>query len=393
MRSGLHVLFVAAASAVIAGNASADRPPTGQELERLIGRLGSAEFADREQAQRMLLEFGPEALPALRRAAAADDLELRYRARQIIRELQAGLLEEALAQLESGDPTVTADVLPGWKRYSRLIGDSQDARRLFVEMVRAEPALMQAVDDTPEQISAEFEQRCADLTLRRTQRRRTELPVPSVAALLFVGSLNECRPSLSAANCVQSVVLSDGDFSNVLARPDRPESVRQLIGMWVVRPDAAPAVQRLTIASKFELLEGMEISREIIQSGQKGTEIQQAIMFIARFGSRDNTVELEELLNDETELPTSRRSSSTEYSLRVQDVALAGLLHLTEQEPKDYGFESIRENPQFLYNPGTMGFHSAEGRRGALEKWHAWRSEHFKDMLPFVPDAVEGTTI
>jgi hypothetical protein len=203
---------------------------------------------------------------------------------------------------------------------------------------------------------------------------------------------------MTAANCVQNVVLTDGDFAAELSQPDRSDCVRQLISLWIVRPDAAPATHRLSIAVRFELVEGIEVSREIIQSGQKGNLIQQAIMFIARFGSRDNIAELEELLADETELPrragesaTQRRGAANTFSTRVQDVALAGLLHLTEQEPKSYGFESIREHPQYLYNPGTMGFNSEEARQDALEKWHAWRATHFKDMLPFEPDAVEGT--
>lgn len=394
MQFGLPRLIVAAAAAVLSGSAAltaADGPSAAErELERIVHRLGSADFAEREQAQRELLDLGPAALPALRRAAAADDLELRYRALQILSELQSRLLEETLAQLESGDPAAAVELLPGWKRYSRLVGSSPEARRLFVDMVRTEPALMQAADGTPAQISAEFEHRCADLSLRRVQRRRDGMPVASVAALLFVGTLDECNPSATAATCVQNIVVTDGDFANEMTGPNRTESVRQLIGLWVVRPDGATATQRLSVAFRFELPEGMEVSREIIASGQNGIPIQHAILFMARFGSRDNIGELEELLANETELPTQRRGSASTYSARVQDVALAGLLHLTEQEPKEYGFESIRANPQYLYNPGTMGFSSPESRHKALEKWHAWRAEHFKDMLPFVPDAVEG---
>jgi len=395
MRSILHRLLVAAVTAVSAGIVGAADDPSSSrpELERLVYQLGSADFADREQAQRNLLEIGSAALPALRRATGANDLELRYRARQIILELQSRLVEEVLAQLESGDPTVTAAVLPGWKRYSRLMGDSEETRRLFVEMVRAEPALMGAVDGSPEQTWVEFERRCADVWLRRGNRQRNGLPVPSVAALLFVGTLDECRPSAAALRCMESVILNDGDFATEMGRTDGSGSVRQLVGLWIVRPDAVPAALRLNIAYRFELYEGMEIARDVIQGGQNGDLIQKAILFIARFGSRDNIAELEELLDNDTPLPTPRRSASASYSLRVQDVALAGLLHLTEQDAKGYGFEIIRDNSQFVYNIGSMGFNTDEEREAALQKWHAWRGEHFKDMLPFIPQAVEGTTI
>lgn len=66
-----------------AGLASADA-----DVSRLIGRLGSPEFAEREAATRRLEDAGEGVLEPLRKAAAdSDDAEIRRRARRLIERL------------------------------------------------------------------------------------------------------------------------------------------------------------------------------------------------------------------------------------------------------------------------------------------------------------------
>ncbi len=77
--------------ALLAAPSATEAPPA---VSRLIEQLGSAEFAEREAATRGLEAVGPAALPALRQAAAADDPEVRRRADELVRSLEA----EALAR-------------------------------------------------------------------------------------------------------------------------------------------------------------------------------------------------------------------------------------------------------------------------------------------------------
>ena len=57
-------------------------------LARLIDRLGSSDFAEREGATRALDDIGTAALPDLRRAAEGDDPEIRRRAGDLIRRIE-----------------------------------------------------------------------------------------------------------------------------------------------------------------------------------------------------------------------------------------------------------------------------------------------------------------
>src|SRR3954453_24249902 len=59
-------------------------PPTPAEIRRLVTQLGSDQFAEREAASRRLEAIGEPALPALRKATANQDPEVRRRAGQVI---------------------------------------------------------------------------------------------------------------------------------------------------------------------------------------------------------------------------------------------------------------------------------------------------------------------
>jgi hypothetical protein len=63
----------------------AEEPAAAVPPARLIERLGSSDFAEREAATRALDEIGPAVLPALREAAASDDPEVRRRAGELVR--------------------------------------------------------------------------------------------------------------------------------------------------------------------------------------------------------------------------------------------------------------------------------------------------------------------
>ena len=65
----------------------------GDRIERLVALLGSEEFAEREAATEALAEAGAEALPALRRALTSDDVEVRRRAADLVRVIDARIAQ------------------------------------------------------------------------------------------------------------------------------------------------------------------------------------------------------------------------------------------------------------------------------------------------------------
>lgn len=107
-------LFAAAAVALVGGLAAADDPPPAPDpVAALVARLGHADFAQREDAERRLSDLGPEAVPALREAAASDDPEVARRAgRAVARILHRAendkLLAPTLVTLAANDAPLDA---------------------------------------------------------------------------------------------------------------------------------------------------------------------------------------------------------------------------------------------------------------------------------------------
>src|SRR5262249_44071332 len=85
--AGLVVLLIVAALALWAMEPDASEGDS-DKAARLIARLGSDEFTEREAASKALGELGEKALPALRVAARSEDAEVRLRATVLIREIE-----------------------------------------------------------------------------------------------------------------------------------------------------------------------------------------------------------------------------------------------------------------------------------------------------------------
>jgi hypothetical protein len=84
---------------LVAGPASAAAPPRSPAayLNRLVEQLGSGVYRQRVQASKALEALGESALPALSRAAASADIEVRRRALWLLKRQQARLLEVVAA--------------------------------------------------------------------------------------------------------------------------------------------------------------------------------------------------------------------------------------------------------------------------------------------------------
>jgi len=107
----LAALGLVLAAAVVAGWAAPPNHP-GQTsecalLRRLIEQLGSGSYAERQAASKRLDDLGESALPSLYRAAHSDDLEVRFRARDLVWDIQHRLYGQRLALLGHRDVVVS----------------------------------------------------------------------------------------------------------------------------------------------------------------------------------------------------------------------------------------------------------------------------------------------
>jgi hypothetical protein len=82
MRAALFLLPLLLAAVVVAQQAPA--------ADELIGKLGHEDYQVREDATKKLIEIGKEAVPALEKALASEDLEVRVRAGRALRAIRGG---------------------------------------------------------------------------------------------------------------------------------------------------------------------------------------------------------------------------------------------------------------------------------------------------------------
>jgi uncharacterized protein (TIGR03067 family) len=111
MRSYVVGIVLLAALGGLLGDPQDD--PVAERVARLIKQLGHHNFAKREEAGKELDAIGEPALDALRKAASAEDAEVRRRAERIVQgitgRLRAAAARKELAKWEGsweGDPAV-----------------------------------------------------------------------------------------------------------------------------------------------------------------------------------------------------------------------------------------------------------------------------------------------
>jgi hypothetical protein len=111
------------------GVAGSAPPPPEQDIARLIQKLGSPDFQDRESASKQLEQFGAEALEALREASKSGDPEVVQRARLAYRSIEQRLANEkrlapTLVELDCRDMALDAVLadLSKQSKYEVVLG-------------------------------------------------------------------------------------------------------------------------------------------------------------------------------------------------------------------------------------------------------------------------------
>ena len=393
--SGLTILMLVAACWWSIGvRGEADDSDTEMELqkqvEKLIETLGSDAFEERRSASRQLQSIGADAIPQLKVGSVSDDPEISRRCQLVLDRLYAEEHRKMVAAFLLDPDSSPGNQLPGWAELKKLCGDTEQSRALIVRMHERENDLLATWSSGKVQaLAQEFTKRCVDVQQKYRGSGRREVKIETVATLLFVSTtprMNVKNGSIKVpeqtANLLNSLLyynnvrseLQSGKFQNEL---------RRLIAGWVqLETGSASRYQKLLLAMRYNLPEGLIPAQEMINGRVTGLQLQYALLAIGKLGTERELPLVMKSLNNGSVLSQSVSNGKIKYKCEVRDVALAIALHLTKQSTDDYKFARLRKNSVYLYSPNSAGFDSQESRDNAFARWDRFVKERQADPPP-----------
>ena len=366
------------AVAAAAESAVADSPV---EVKLLIAQLGDASFAVREEATTKLAEMDVSVRPALQEAAKSRDAEVRSRARRILAMVNERYFQQRLAAFASDVDDKQGLQLPGWSRFKTLVGKDRPARELFVEMHRAEPRILEATESKLESVNELLADRLGDMFQSAQLGGAANMSSSSAAALLFVATDAELKLSSEVANLVTMLAYQPAFYSALNGA--RGDNLRKLLEAWVSRETDEPTLlaQNVALALNQNLAAGRGLATAVLKKGDLPVHsLQQAMSLLARSGKSADAALLEPFLKDETVLAHFNPNEATRDVLKMSDYAMAMMMKLTGNNPRDFRDGPLRWNQGWNADLQTLAFPTEEDRQAALKKWNSWWSAH-KDKL------------
>ncbi|MCC7423138.1 MAG: hypothetical protein IT428_22915 [Planctomycetaceae bacterium] len=340
-------------------------------IETLIEQLGAPSYERRVEAGKALRAIGLPGLRALRRAARSDNLEVAERVRRILADVERIEQERRVEEYLKDPVGAPDDLLPGLKRYRAAVGNGAEHAGLFVAMQRAEPTLFRAAETSVEALEAAYAGRCSEMFVEYNLLQSRRQIVERTAAILFCGAEPDLKDDAQVEQFVSQFVHWN-EFRTAL--PSNP-ALKRVLGQWIAKDGTTLSHQKVMIGLNYDIPECIHPAVAMCRAGAALGMQQYAMLAVARFGNVAHVPVLETSLRNTAVIGPTAQNKKTTWESRVQDFALAALIQVTGQDPKDYHFKRLEKNPQFVFSPNTIGFTSADDRDAALRKWREWRAK------------------
>lgn len=380
---------------LVCGAASAAEP----EGANLVRQLGDDSYQVRQQAAKQLADLELKAQDALQAGLKDSDPQIRRQCRWILSDVMEGEFQQRVQAFLADTEDKQQHRIPGWERYRETVGKDADARKLFVEMLKAERGLLESTAAGPAAAGEGLTLRLRQLMQAMQSPDPKIRKIPSLgttATLLFV----LCDPQVELQNPNEDSYLQNfiqqGEFQKALTEGPFKPGVRKLVGQWMLRPGSDNNLyMKFHLTMQYDIKEGLETAIRILRDRQPNrTHFRiQAMGIVAKLGGKEYAGLLDSLLDDKTEAFRGQIAPNKQVNVQVRDVALAWLIHITDQDHAQYGmneakkdFEQVKKNPKH-YQPNfvQLGFPDDAKRDEALKKWKAYVADHPLPKLPTLP--------
>jgi hypothetical protein len=256
-------------------------------------------------------------------------------------------------------------------------------------MQRSEGELLGQLDADPRQATDLLSKRAVALVQdqNRLNREGTPLPLGQVAAVFFVATEADVKPSSNTVGLLLQLGTQQSFRAATVsveqsdqATKERSAVTRKLLGSLVARAEDSGTSQAVYLALIYDLKEGLAPALKLLEAPPRvRTYTQYAMLVISRFGDASHLPVLEKLFADNTLISTTS-SRGVRREVQLRDSALAGAVLLTKQQLKDY-FDvpetySAQQSAGLLATTAlNIGFENDDQRTAAFAKWAAYKSK------------------
>jgi hypothetical protein len=364
-----------------AGKAAAKSDPAAIKL--LVEELGADEFSVREAATERLAQIGLPAYKAVEDAVQHPDREVRYRAERVLARIRQSDLQRRLDAFQRGVELEDDYQLPGWARFKKSLGDNSNVRAVFVDLIKADAELLQALDTNPRSVTDIVGIRVQQYQQLQGQFRGSsvlQLNFGQIGALVFVAAQDDVTLNANQASMVLSYCRQSG-LSDLVTNGSRGGVPRQMLAQLIIRSDDWAAYTALDLARQYNMKEGLIPAEKILKGGvRQGHVTCMAMSLVASMGDESHEPLLEKLLTDSTLVTQIQEKDKVMRKLEIRDAALATLIYLTKQELKDYftipSGQAVGDPRMVMTNVRVLGFTDEEERKAVLKKWQDWRAKN-----------------
>lgn len=382
----LATLLVIAISLGVAGNLLAqEKSSTTATDEELIAQLGHDEYLVREAAEEQVLQRGGDILPLLKEARRSPDPEVRMRAAALYQQLSDRVRKDNFSRFAE----MAKDVdLPGWKRFRDQHGDSKETRRLYVAILKDEWDMIVALETQPQMMDYLLFQRANKIREELYGPNHIQISEGTAAAMLHATSFEDIRITDPTMDQLK-FLLAAPQVTSSLQDPESAGPLLSVFDQWLetnLKSGRFSQEMRfvvLTTCLREGIKSGKIVAKQMLDEraspiyqngfGQFGAinatqQMMYAMLAIAKLGGEEDIEYLSKYFEDDTEvsLPTVQ---GDQFNTQMKDVALVAVLHISGEDPKEYGYPRISTDPNFLYNIRSIGFITPQQRQQAFEKW------------------------
>jgi hypothetical protein len=350
-----------------------------KKVTELIRQLGSVVYRDRAFASRELAGFGRFALPGLLEATASDNPEVVERAEALIPKAQALDMKARVACFLADTEGKYEHTLAGWGKFKATAGNSKASRELFAEALKNKNThrMLLAAEGNPEEASTVLSAFVSGMQGYNRWGGNYEQPTTPktadlVVALFLEGQYSDKEVVISMPwmwgggwYSVASHVYNSGDVSSALRQSPSgkyADPIRKVVQKWMdTRETANGANQAWNFAQQmYGSKQALKYAAKVLaaESSPNTQYMKQNILQqMGQNNAREFVPEIAKCFDDNLVLWHAQNGGTPNHDIQLRDFALAVAVQLTDQQPKDYGFDTTQPSSKTKnYNYTTFYF-------------------------------------